>query len=71
MGGGTVFMASKRDKKKRHRITLKGHGSFICEPHELESMLQDMNEDGGSELIVDDVWMTDDEVDRLPEFTGF
>ncbi len=64
-------MGSRRDKHKRHRVTLKGHGSFICDPHELKENLECMNEEGDNELIVEDVWMTDDEVAKLPEFTGF
>jgi hypothetical protein len=52
-------------------VTVEGHGSFLCEPHELDSMLADMNESGEEKLAVEHVWMTDDAFERLPEFTGF
>lgn len=66
-----VSMPSRRDKKKRAKVTFKGLGSFYCEPHEVESFCADMQEDEPVEHAVEWVWMTDDEFDKLPDFQGF
>ena len=63
-------MPSKCDKHRYKRVSYDG-SSFICLPEELAGMLEAHSEDGDVKYEVSDVWMTDEEYERLPEFEGF
>lgn len=61
-----------RDKKKRAKVIYEGLGSFICEPHEVDGMIADMDENSDTlRPSIEYVWMTDDEFNRLEDFQGF
>ena len=57
--------AAARDKKRYVKIRYDGQ-ACIVEPHELADMVE-----GCDGAIVEDVWMTDEEWMKLPEFSGW
>lgn len=57
--------AAARDKKRYVKITYDG-APCICEPRDVDDML-----DGCDGATIEDVWMTVDEYEALPEFQGW
>jgi len=57
--------AAKRDKHRFIRIYYDG-SVCICEPHEAASMLE-----GCEGATVTEVWMTYEQWEALPEFSGW
>lgn len=56
----------KRDKHRYVKVTVDG-SSVICLPAEVDDMIGDEPASAKRE----DVWMTADEYEALPEFQGF
>lgn len=59
--------AAARDKKRFVRMTVDG-ASCICRADETRDILTGLPIDGATYA---DVWMTEDEYEALPEFTGW
>jgi hypothetical protein len=58
-----------QQKQRYVRVKIKGTRGpvCICEPRDVP----DMTADGETEYEIEDVWMTQDEVEALTEFEGF
>lgn len=63
-------MPSRRDKHCYIEIHYDGL-SCICEPEEVEGMLEDWDVDDLKSVKLTGVWMTRFAYERLPEFAGF
>lgn len=63
-------LVSRRDKHRYKRVSYDG-SSFICKPDEVEELTRLDGCDDDMQYQVSDIWMTDDEYERLPEFEGF
>jgi catalase len=59
--------AAARDKRRFVKLRLKGEkSSCIASPREAQGMLAD-----DPDLTGEDVWMTIEEFEKLPEFAGW
>lgn len=55
--------------QKRYKKLVIGGGWLIDTDREVEEVIKDMDDD--IEYTLEDVWMTKDQFERLPEFDGF
>jgi hypothetical protein len=59
------FQGAQHDKRRYIRLTSNGT-TVICEPHEVQGIVDD-----GSEYTTSEVWMSPAEYEALPELQGF
>lgn len=64
---GLMFDAFGKPRTRAVRITLDGV-HLICRPEEVDSMIEG---DDRSRYTFSDVYVSDDEIERLPEFEGW
>jgi hypothetical protein len=57
-----------QDRRRYVRLSVDGMGSFITEPHEADAMVRD---EPNTPYKREDVWLTPEQFELLPEFTGF
>lgn len=63
---GVPFDEKGNERKRRVRITFEG-SHCICEPKDVADMLGD----DPSQYTLTDTWLSDAELEALPEFDGF